>query len=180
MAILTADALEARKALNRLSIVLRHAAALGLDVNLQAADKAKALRNLRLEKIDGDVWTVPAENMKGRKGATEAFRVPLSAKAQCVIDLARAHARCGFLFPNTRGGMISDMTLSRHMERRGLDAPARLPHVAAQMAGRGDGPRTKWPRRCWRMWWMAAWCGPIGALTIWNSPRSWWGAGRIM
>ena len=33
----------ARKALNRLSIVMRHAAALGLDVDLQATDKAKAL-----------------------------------------------------------------------------------------------------------------------------------------
>jgi hypothetical protein len=33
----------ARKALNRLSIVLRHAAALGLDVDLQATEKAKAL-----------------------------------------------------------------------------------------------------------------------------------------
>ena len=33
----------ARKAMNRLSIVLKHAAALGLDVDLQATDKAKAL-----------------------------------------------------------------------------------------------------------------------------------------
>ena len=33
----------ARKAMNRLSIVLRHAAALGLDVDLQAVDKEKAL-----------------------------------------------------------------------------------------------------------------------------------------
>jgi integrase len=33
----------ARKALNRLSICMRHAAALGLDVDLQATDKAKAL-----------------------------------------------------------------------------------------------------------------------------------------
>ncbi|WP_170570774.1 tyrosine-type recombinase/integrase [Ruegeria atlantica] len=33
----------ARKAINRLSIVLRHAAALGLDVDLQATEKAKAL-----------------------------------------------------------------------------------------------------------------------------------------
>ena len=161
----------ARKALNRLSIVLRHAAALGLDVDLQATDKAKALlgksrhvaknipamdwrdvpdfyasleeptlthlamrlliltgvrsgplRNLRLDQIEGDVWTVPAEAMKGRKGATEAFRVPLCREAQRIIDLARPHARGGFLFPNTRGGVISDMTLSRHMERRGLEA----------------------------------------------------------
>ena len=161
----------ARKALNRLSIVLRHAAALGLDVDLQATEKAKALlgksrhvaknipamawadvpgfyasleeptpthlalrlliltgvrstplRNIRLDQIEGDVWTVPAEAMKGRKGATDAFRVPLSTEAQRIIDLARPHARNGFLFPNTRGGVISDMTLSRHMERRGLEA----------------------------------------------------------
>jgi len=161
----------ARKALNRLSIVLRHAAALGLDVDLQATEKAKALlgksrhvpqnipamtwadvpgfyasletptlthlalrlliltglrsaplRNIRLDQIEGDVWTVPAEAMKGRKGTTEAFRVPLSREAQRIINLARPHARNGFLFPNTRGGVISDMTLSRMMERRGLDA----------------------------------------------------------
>jgi integrase len=161
----------ARKALNRLSIVLRHAAALGLDVDLQATEKAKALlgksrhvpqnipamtwadvpgfyasletptlthlalrlliltglrsaplRNIRLDQIEGDLWTVPAEAMKGRKGATEAFRVPLSREAQRIIDLARPHARNGFLFPNTRGGVISDMTLSRLMERRGLEA----------------------------------------------------------
>ena len=161
----------ARKAMNRLSIVLKHAAALGLDVDLQATEKAKALlgktrhvsknipamawgevpafyasldeptlthlalrlailtgvrssplRTLRLEQIEGDIWTIPAENMKGRKGTTEAFRVPLSAEAQRVIDLARPHARNGFLFSNTQHGVISDMTLSRMMERRGLEA----------------------------------------------------------
>lgn len=128
----------ARKALSRLSIVLRHAAALGLDVDLQATEKAKALlgksrhvarnipamawadvpgfyvsleeptpthlalqlliltgvrsyplRTIRLDQIEGDVWTIPAEAMKGRKGATDAFRVPLSTEAQRVIDWAR-------------------------------------------------------------------------------------------
>lgn len=161
----------ARKALNRLSIVLKHAAALGLNVDLQATEKAKALlgktrhvaknipamawadvpdfyasleeptpthlalrlliltglrstplRTIRLDQIEGDVWTVPGESMKGRKGATEAFRVPLSREALRIIDLARPHARNGFLFPNNRQGVISDMTLSRHMERRGLEA----------------------------------------------------------
>lgn len=161
----------ARKALNRLSIVLKHAAALGLDVDLQATEKAKALlgksrhvaknipamawadvpdfyasleeptpthlalrlliltgvrsnplRHIRLDEIEGDVWTVPGESMKGRRGATEAFRVPLSREALRIIDLARPHARNGFLFPNNRQGVISDMTLSRHMERRGMEA----------------------------------------------------------
>jgi len=72
--------------------------------------------------LEGDVWTIPAEGMKGRKGATADYRVPLSLEAQRIIELARPHARNGYLFPNTRGGLISDMTLARHMERRGLEA----------------------------------------------------------
>ena len=160
----------ARKAMNRLSIVIKHAAALGLDVDLQATEKAKALlgksrhvaknipamawedvptfyatleeptpthlalrlliltgvrsgslRKLRLDHINGDAWTIPAQDMKGRKGATEDFRVPLSDEALRIIDLAKPHARNGYLFPNSKGGVISDMTLSRHMERRGLE-----------------------------------------------------------
>ncbi|MGX9352359.1 tyrosine-type recombinase/integrase [Shimia sp. W99] len=161
----------ARKALNRISIVLRHAAALGLDVDLQATEKAKALlgksrhepkhipamawgdvpafytsleeptlahlamrlliltgvrskplRLLKLDQIDGDIWTIPGEAMKGRKGATNDFRVPLSQEALRVVELALPHSRNGFLFPNTRQGVISDMTLSRMMERRQLEA----------------------------------------------------------
>ena len=162
----------ARKAMNRLSIVLRHAAALGLEVDLQATIKAKALlgktrhvaknipamawadvpefyasleeptlthlalrllmlnpgvrskplRHLRLEQIKGDVWTVPEGGMKGQKGKSPAYRVPLCQEAQRIIGLARPHSRNGYLFPNTRGGVISDMTLSRMMERRGLEA----------------------------------------------------------
>jgi integrase len=84
--------------------------------------RSTPLRGMRLDQIEGDVWTIPAESMKGRKGATESFRVPLSGEAQRVIELTRPHARNGFLFPNTRGGVISDMTLSRHMQRRGLEA----------------------------------------------------------
>ena len=161
----------ARKALNRLSIVLRHAAALGLDVDLQAPDKARALlgksrhvaknipamawadvpgfyasltepapvqlalrlliltgvrsaplRHARLDQIEGGVWTIPGEAMKGRKGATDAFRVPLSREALAVIEAARPFARDGYLFPGVRKGVVSDMALGRFMERRGLEA----------------------------------------------------------
>ncbi len=161
----------ARKALNRLGIVLKHAAALGIEVDLQAPDKARALlgksrhepkhipalhwrdvpafyaslaeptlthlalrlliltgvrsaplRFLRLEQIDGGVWTIPGEAMKGRKGGTADFRVPLAPEALRCIDLARPHARDGFLFPSQRRGVISDATMSRLMERRGMEA----------------------------------------------------------
>jgi integrase len=160
----------ARKALNRLAIVMRHAAALGLDVDLQATEKAKALlgksrhkaenipampwkdvpafyrslsegtvthlalrlliltgvrsgplRHIHEGQLDGDVWTIPGEAMKGRRDATPDFRVPLSTEALAVIDLARRHARGGFLFAGSVKGVISDMTLSMFMKRAELD-----------------------------------------------------------
>ena len=159
----------ARKAMNRLGIALKYAAALGLDVDLQATEKAKALlgktrhevkhiesvhwsnvpdfygslsdgsvthlalrlliltgmrskaiRFCQLDQIDGDLWTVPAEFMKARKGKATEFRVPLSDEAQSVIEQAKAHERGGYLFPSIRKGVISDATMSRLMERRGM------------------------------------------------------------
>ena len=77
---------------------------------------------MQLNQIDGDIWTVPAENMKGRKGKTSDFRIPLSTEAQKVIELAKPFERDGFLFPGIRKGVISDATMERHMERRGLSA----------------------------------------------------------
>ena len=161
----------AQKALNRLGICLKHAAALGLDVDLQATEKARALlgksrhkiqnipalpwaevpgfyasladvsvthlalrlliltgvrsgplRFAREDQIDGDVWTIPGEAMKGRRDATPDFRVPLSHEALDVIDQARRHARGGGLFPSVRKGVISDATMSRFMERKGMEA----------------------------------------------------------
>jgi integrase len=159
----------AQKAMDRLGICLRHAAALGLDVDLQATLKAKALlgqqrhkvqntpalhwqdvpafyqsladgtvselalrlliltavrsaplRFLHLDQIEGDTWTIPAEGMKGRKGATSDFRVPLSTEAQAVIEQAKPFARDGFLFAGVRRGVISDATMSKYMDRRGM------------------------------------------------------------
>ena len=164
-------AVTARKAMNRLGLVLQHAAALGLDVDIQATAKAKALlgkqrhrpkhieamawqdvpafyaslqdptianlamrlliltghrvkpvRFLRLEHIEGNIWTTPPELLKGKKDTTEAFRSHLSGEAMKVIDLAKLFSRDGFLFPSLRKGVMSDATLSRMMERRGLKA----------------------------------------------------------
>ncbi|WP_088635949.1 integrase arm-type DNA-binding domain-containing protein [Phaeobacter sp. 22II1-1F12B] len=148
----------AKKALNRLGIVLRHGAALGLNVDLQATEKAKALlgksrhktrnvpalhwsevpafyaslsepsitqlalrlliltgvrsspvRFLHIDQIEGDVWTIPGEGMKGRRDRTADFRVPLSAAALGVINLAAPFSREGFLFPSSRKGVLSGM-----------------------------------------------------------------------
>lgn len=161
----------AKKAADRLNVVFNHAAALGLDVDLQAVLKAKALlgrqrhevtsipsmlwpdvpnfygsleeptitnlalrlliltgvrsrpiRFMRLDEVDGDIWTVPADNMKARVGAGKPFRVPLSNAAQRLVEQAIPFERDGYLFPSTRKGVISDATMSRMMERRGLQA----------------------------------------------------------
>jgi integrase len=161
----------ARKALNRIGICIQHAAALGLAVDLQATDKARALlgkprhstnnipalpwqevpsfygslgdgsithlalrfliltgvrsrpiRFLHESQLEGDLWTVPGEGMKGRRGATKDFRVPLSEEAMAIIGEARAYSRDGFLFPGVRKGVISDGTMSGLMTDRGLKA----------------------------------------------------------
>ena len=166
-----AKAETAKKALNRLAICMKHAAAVGLDVDLQAADKARALlgkqrhkvqnvpampwqevpafyaalsdgstthlalrlliltgvrsaplRFLRLDQIEGNVWTIPGDGMKGRRDATPDYRVPLSPEALEVIKQAMPLARDGYLFPSVRRGVISDMTMGRLMERAKLDA----------------------------------------------------------
>lgn len=160
----------AEKTLHRIGIVLRHAAALGVPADLQAALKARALlgkqrhepkhiealdwrevpefyrsladpspvalclrfliltgvrskpvRFLRLEQIEGDTWTIPGELVKGLKGKTSDFRVPLSSEALRVIEQAKAHERGGYLFPSTKlGAPISDMSMSQSMARRGM------------------------------------------------------------
>ena len=80
------------------------------------------IAQIRLDQISDGVWTIPGADMKGRKDKTPDYRVPLSKEAQRVIEQALPHARNGFLFPNSRQGVISDMTISRSMERRGLEA----------------------------------------------------------
>lgn len=182
----------AEKAIQRLGIVMRHAAALGYDVDLQAVEKARALlgaqgrevehipalpwkecpafyaslndgtvthlalrlliltgvrstplRHISEDQIAGDVWTIPAALIKARKGKAEDFRVPLSTEALAILDEARRHARDGFFFPSVRKGVISDMTLGRFMERRGIDA---RPHgfrssLRTWLAEATDAPR---------------------------------------
>lgn len=84
--------------------------------------RSAAVRHARLDDIEGDLWTVPAAHLKGRKGATAPFRVPLAGEAQRVIATAAPLARDGFLFPGSRTGVISDTTMSRMMERRRMAA----------------------------------------------------------
>lgn len=80
-----------------------------------------------LDTRDGPIWTIPAERMKGRRGKTQDFRVPLSPAAVEVIQMAlKTTARDGFLFPG--GGSarravkpISDMAMNKAMRDQDLE-----------------------------------------------------------
>ena len=158
----------ARKAMNRMSLTLKHAAALGLDVDLQAVMKTQALLGKRrhetkhipslpyqdapkfyrwlcaqdfvsafalrfliltvartsevrfatTEEIAGDLWTLDANRTK----TATVHRVPLSSEAQNVIVARTPVKGSDLLFPTKRGKPMSDATMSRMMEREGLEA----------------------------------------------------------
>lgn len=80
------------------------------------------IRHARLNEIRGNLWTVNGDKLKGRAGKTPDFTVVLSSEALKVIELAKPFERSGYLFPNTKGGVISDMALSMMMRRAGMDA----------------------------------------------------------
>ncbi|WP_273755868.1 site-specific integrase [Bartonella sp. MM73XJBT.G] len=162
----------ARTALIRLNLCLKHAAALGLDVDLQATEKARALLGkqrhkvtnipamnwkdiptfyktlceastltqlaLRLliltgvrtnslchihkDQVEGDIWTIPAENMKGKRDTTKEFRVPLSTETLEVLKQARLLSRNDFFFSATGRGPLAARCMSRYMQQAGLNA----------------------------------------------------------
>lgn len=68
------------------------------------AVRGDAARGARFEEIEGSVWTVPAERMKGLEGKVRDFRVPLSTEAQRVLEGLRERATGPFLFPSYRQG----------------------------------------------------------------------------
>ncbi len=162
----------ARTALMRLNLCLKHAAALGLDVDLQAVEKAKALlgkqrhkkqslpamdwrdvpafyqflcktqnithlafrlliitgvrsnplRHIHKDQIDGDIWTIPAENMKDKRDATTEFRVPLSSEAIKVIEQARCISKSDFIFSLTGRGPLSHTMMAAYMRKNKIEA----------------------------------------------------------
>ncbi|WP_375650212.1 MULTISPECIES: tyrosine-type recombinase/integrase [unclassified Bartonella] len=162
----------ARTALMRLNLCLKHAAALGLDVDLQAVEKARALlgkqrhkkqslpamdwrdvpafyqflcktttikhlalrlliltgvrtnplRHIREDQIEDDIWTIPAENMKGKRDVTTEFRVPLSSEAIKVIEQARCISKSDFIFSLTGRGPLSHTMMAAYMRKNKIEA----------------------------------------------------------
>ena len=47
--------------------------------------RSDGCRGARFDEIDGAIWTVPADRMKGREGHVQDFRVPLSEEARRIV-----------------------------------------------------------------------------------------------
>lgn len=80
--------------------------------------RASGCRGARFDEIDGAVWTVPAERMKGFVGKVADFRVPLSDVALELVETRRAFGG-EYLFEGRRGRHISDAALSKFMREMG-------------------------------------------------------------
>ncbi len=80
------------------------------------------VRHAHFDEIDGDIWTIPREKMKGRKGKAPDFRMPLKSEAFHVIELASQQRWDSYIFPGVKRGVLSDASMARLMERRGLEA----------------------------------------------------------
>ncbi|CAD0184608.1 Prophage CP4-57 integrase [Ruegeria sp. THAF57] len=95
---------------------------LALQLLILTGLRSKPIRFGQISQIENNLWTIPAELVKGPRGKTDDFRVPLSKEAMRIVELAEKTTRDGFLFPGARKGVISDASMSRHMERLGLEA----------------------------------------------------------
>lgn len=73
-------------------------------------------------EVSNEVWTVPAERMKGKKGKRKEHRVPLSRQAAALYDLLASESD-EWLFPG-RNGPISTGTMDAVLTRLGVDAVA--------------------------------------------------------
>lgn len=81
------------------------------------AVRSDGCRGARMVEIDADVWTVPADRVKGQEGKVADFRVPLSPPALALADQCSAVASVsgGLLFPGRRSKPLSSTALQKAM-----------------------------------------------------------------
>ena len=60
--------------------------------------------------------------MKGKKGTTSDYRVPLCAESLAIIELARPFSRGEYVFSNTKGGPMIHSAPTKVMKSHGLTA----------------------------------------------------------
>lgn len=114
-------------------------AARALEFAIFTAARSGEVRGAKWSEIDLDarVWTVPAERMKGKR----EHRVPLSDQAMALLQSQPRTS--ALVFVGTKGGPLSDMSLTAVMRRMGTDA---VPHGFRSTFRDWAGDRTEHPR----------------------------------
>lgn len=94
-----------------------------LEVAILCANRSGEVRGMTWTELDlqAGIWTIPAERMKRDK----AHVVPLSPAALAIIKAQPRMAGSEYVFAASRGGMVSDMSLSAVCRRMQVDA---VPH----------------------------------------------------
>lgn len=92
---------------------------LALRLIMLTAVRGGSARGARFDEIEGDVWTVPAERMKGQRGKTSDFRVPLSLPALELVEICRGQANGSpYLFPSpVTGKPITDVSIEKALNK---------------------------------------------------------------
>ena len=82
--------------------------------------RSYAVRHAQIDQFEGRRWVVHSQNMKEQVHQVSEFRVQLSLEAQAIIKLVSQFEINGYLFVEVRKWVISDTSMSRIMERRGM------------------------------------------------------------
>ena len=105
--------------------------ALALQFAIFTASREYSVRMAKWEEIDLDekLWTIPAENMKGKSGRRKAFRLPLSTGATSLLQKLKRVCTSDLIFPGKNNRPISDQTMDKVLDSLEIDA---TPHGIAR------------------------------------------------
>jgi integrase len=70
------------------------------------------LRKARREQFFNGIWTIPGEELKGRRGDDVDFRVPMTQEMQSIVDWPLNDSDGGYLFPSPRSKAVRPMAIS--------------------------------------------------------------------
>lgn len=117
--------------------------AIALRFLILTAARSGEVRGAEWAEIDMEqaIWTIPASRMKSKR----QHRVPLSAAALAVLRATREHKLAtgsGLVFCNSKGGQLSDMSLTAVMRRMKVEA---VPHGFRSSFRDWVGEHTQYP-----------------------------------
>lgn len=92
-----------------------------LEFAIFTAARSGEVRGATWDEIDGALWVIPAERMKGGR----EHRVPLNQGALSILNAVPADIRRGLIFPGLKGP-LTDMALA--MVMRKMDVTDATPH----------------------------------------------------